>query len=870
MPRLAPQRLLLVSALALAAAILAAGVPCAAAEAPGRLQRLRVLSGGWPRAFFFRAAEGRAANPRVTYPQWEATFSRLMGIQGKALDEEVPGRGRRNAEFFTRFKRAHPEQLVLLHYNGNARDPHFERDPFFAGHWLYYEGARILSDVPAEAGETTLRVDHPERFRMNMGRYRDKNDDVGLCALGADGRPDWHRSEQVRLVAVDRKAGTIRVARGCYGTEPRAFTAGKAWAAAHATEGPWPRKGHLMWFYNYSTHCPRDADGRQCWEVHADDLAARFADGGRLAAFDGVEFDVLFHERGGPRADSDADGTADGGRVDGVNTYGLGVIRFLERLRTRLGADRLITADGHLGTHQRGFGIVNGIESEGWPDLRDRKITDWSGGLNRHAFWAARGRAPVFNYINHKFVEPTGEPGRPDMRPEVPWSTHRLVFAAAVMTDSAICYSYAPPSEKGESYGIWDELVRGRDRVVGWLGKPEGPARRLALSAPDTLGGAGTPPGEALRKRLSGKDLRVTRDGDAVRVDAAEGAEGPTRFRLAGVPCRGPDLVVRVTLRADPLPGYPETMPRLAHVGIAPPEGQLTRREAPEVRMVVRGRGPAPLDPETGASFTFRPVRIGDAAARPAYFVHPPFRGCAGAVFWQRDVAVPKGGRLAFATAMGPKSPEKSDGAWFRVQVAPLDADGAAGAFEQVFEHSQTAHRWVRHEVPLATWAGRRVRLRFVADCGPKDHTVTDHAYWSEAWVAGPAGPGAVTEPVRHMTWADGEAFTSHFYFSTIRTETADLAIEVEGGAPVWIREVSAHAAPDRMVRAFERGLVLANPAPRNQVFDLERLAPGRRFRRLRASPHQDPGTNTGEPVGRTVTLGPKDGLFLVDVAAGR
>ena len=694
MTHFTPLRLRLAPALAVA--LLAVAGACAAGEAPGRLDRLQVLTGGWPRAFFFRAAEGRAANPRTTYEQWDATFSRLMGIQGKCLDEEVLGRGRRNAEFFTRFKQAHPDQLVLLHYNGNARDPRFERDPYFAGHWTYRQGAQVLSDVPAEDGQTVLRVDHPERFRVNIGRYRDRNDDVGLCVLGADGRPDWHTSEQVRLVSVDRKAGTIRVERGCYGTRPRAFAAGKAWAAAHAVEGPWGRRNHLMWFYNYATCCPRDADGRTAAEVHADELAARFAPGGALAAFDGIEFDVLFHERGDRRIDCDADGRADGGVVDGVNAYGLGVLRFLERLRERMGPDRLITADGHSGRHQRGFGLLNGIESEGWPDLRDRAIADWSGGLNRHAFWAARGRAPVFNYVNHKFVEPTGEPGKVNHRPEVPWPTHRLVFAAAVMTDSAICYSYEPPSEKGESFGIWDELVRGRDRVVGWLGRPTGPAQHLALAAPDTLGGAGDPPGEALRKRLSGKELRVAPDVGGLKVERADDDAEPLRIRLAGVPCDGPDLVVRVTLRAAPLPGYPERMARLVHVAAAPPQAK----------------------------------------------------------------------------------------------------------------------------------------------------------------------------PVRCMTWADGEAFTSYAYFSNVSGETIDLSLEVEGGAPVWIASVTAHAAPDAMVRTFERGVVLANPSPRPATFDLAHLAPGRRFRRLRGSPHQDTETNTGEAVGRTVTLGPKDGLFLVDTDA--
>ncbi|MGB2823238.1 MAG: hypothetical protein WBF17_19800, partial [Phycisphaerae bacterium] len=253
------------------------------------------LRGGYPRAFFFRAAEGFAANQGIPYDRWEATFSRLMGIEGKVLDEEVPGRGIRNVEFFTRFKKAHPDQLVLLHYNGNARDPRYQRGEFFAGHWIYYNGAKVLDDVPAADGVTEVRVDRPELFSVNIGRYRTDNDDVGLCELDANGRPDWHKSEQTQLVSVDAKRRVIRLRRGCYGTRPRAFRAGKAYAAAHVTEGPWGRKSHLMWYYNYSTRCPRDARGRTCGAVHAADVARRFAPGGELAAFDGVEFDVLFH-----------------------------------------------------------------------------------------------------------------------------------------------------------------------------------------------------------------------------------------------------------------------------------------------------------------------------------------------------------------------------------------------------------------------------------------------------------------------------------------------------------------------------------------------------------------------------------------------
>ena len=118
-----------------AVAIVAAGL---IGMAEGRdLEKLRVLSDGYPRVFFFRQVEGMAARRGTPYEQWEKTFDRLMGITGKALDEEIPGRSIKNIDFFTRFKQRHPDKLVLLHFNGNARDPRYEADRFFAGHWIF-------------------------------------------------------------------------------------------------------------------------------------------------------------------------------------------------------------------------------------------------------------------------------------------------------------------------------------------------------------------------------------------------------------------------------------------------------------------------------------------------------------------------------------------------------------------------------------------------------------------------------------------------------------------------------------------------------------------------------------------------------------
>ena len=57
---------------------------------------------------------------------------------------------------------------------------------------------------------------------------------------------------------------------------------------------------------------------------------------------------------------------------------------------------------------------------------------------------------------------------------------------------------------------------------------------------------------------------------------------------------------------------------------------------------------------------------------------------------------------------------------------------------------------------------------------------------------------------------------------------------------------------------------MLANPSRRPCTFELARLFPGQRFRRLAGSPNQDPQINDGSAVGAEVTLASQDALFLV------
>ena len=802
---------------------------------------LRVVSGDYPRVFFFRGSEGAAANPHVTYERWERDFSRLMGIMGKVLEEEIPGRSLRNIDFFTQMKRRNPEQAVLLHYNGNARDPRYELEDFFAGHFLYHNGAKILADVPAEEGETEIKVSDPELFRTEIGRYKSSNDDIGLCMLDEDGRRDWHRSEQVQLLSVDKKNKTIRVRRGCYGSKPMAFPAGTSCAAAHVTEGPWGGKSNLLWYYNYSTVCPKDKDGRTCSDVHAAVLAKKFLPGGELEAFDGLEFDVLHHELGyGGKLgiDCDADGEIDNGMFDGGNEYGIGVVEFCRDLRSKMGPDRLILADGFSLNNQRAFRILNGIESEGWPALNDWEIKDWSGGLNRHWYWAENGAEPIWNFVNHKFTTAGEKPGQ-RVTPEVPFKVHRLVFAACMFTDSAICYSFTPPKERGELIGIWDELWKGEEKQLGWLGQPLGPAVRMAEKTPNLL-----------------KD-----DGLAGMVTETVG--DVTGLRLVDVPCDGPDLFVSIRASGDSRANEPSEIARRMWMGIAPPAGQLVRSDMPETSQCLRGGEETEVDRETGAAVGWAGAAELGGERRRCYRVHPPYRGGVGYAAWWRDVTVPQDGKLQFSTGMGEKSPERSDGVWFQVLVAPLVGDGC-GPFKKVFEQSQKEFAWKDHVVSLADWAGQRVRLKFVADCGPNDNATTDHAYWGEAVVVGPKGTEGWTDPIRHMTWVGDRPFSSGFYFKDIRSETVNLDLTIEGTEPMRIESIEAYAAPDAIYREFEGGIVLANPSSRPYSFDLAEIAPGRKFRRLKGTDLQDPVANNGKPVGETVTLDGQEGLFLV------
>ncbi|SED49913.1 hypothetical protein [Ruania alba] len=568
---------------------LATGTPAASA-APTRngVTLPAIFTAGFPRSFHYRQSEFTVAT--TPYEQWAEEFSSLNGIIGKIVPEEkISTTGQQNVEYFTRFKRDHPDQLVLMHYNGRLRRPDY--DPYglftFGGHWTYRAGTQLTRAVIADADEVVLHVADTSVFQMDVGRIGTVHDDIGIALMGNDGLPDWHHSEQVSLVDIDAAAGTITVRRGRYGTEPLAFPAG-SYLAAHIVTGPWGSEdAGLIWWINFHLDAPRDSHGRNGIDCFVEDMTRRLGPGGELEIIDGVQFDIFTFtiEKFRLFADLDGDGEIDQGVIDGVNAYGLGQIEAIRRLREQL-PDKLILTDGaRIAPRRHDLGqrpelsMINGIEKEGFPGFRRWQYRWWSTVLGSLEFAQQRSREPSLSFINHV---------RNDERD---YADLRLEFAAAQMVGIAI--NYAPKSEPDKPAdalaGVLDEVWAGTDKQPNWLGHPLRPAQHLAERSPDLLqgGGVGWPgrftsridgPGASAHRRTGagGASMRVAFGPDAGDSEfPAQYAQFFTylpgsSFVIPEVEVPGGDLVLAMTVSGENLDSYSPDIGRLLKVAVTP------------------------------------------------------------------------------------------------------------------------------------------------------------------------------------------------------------------------------------------------------------------------------------------------------------
>jgi hypothetical protein len=304
-------------------------------------------------------------------------------------------------------------------------------------------------------------------------------------------------------------------------------------------------------------------------------------------------------------------------------------------------------------------------------------------------------------------------------------------------------------------------------------------------------------------------------------------------------------------------------MARLAKLGVSGGAMSLLRENPLETGMRFRDGAETALIAGTGARASISKQTIGGTTLVSVQ-THPPYKGGKGYVFWTQEAGIPADASLSFSLGMSDKAPAKSDGVWFRVLVAEV-VEGKPGKFVQIFEQSSKVHEWLPQRVSLADYAGKQVRLKFVADCGPNDNATTDQAQWGDVKILTGTGDGSgITPYTDYMTWVNDRFFTSTFYYRDIRSKKVDLSFDIEGAEPVTVQSISVYAHPDAIYRIFENGLVIANPGLEPYTFNLDEISPGRHYRRLKATPRQDRKANNGQPVGRTVTLGERDALFLM------
>lgn len=553
------------------------------AELPAqRLKSLEIFGEEYPRAGYFRIAEAtirtQYSGQEDKYKEWSSRLSDLSGIMGKTEFEEL---ARNNPHeqiyrWFKRFKADYPEKFVIVHMNGRGRIPNYRLSKFSPGHWLYFEGSDVKTALPGGNNanyqkEVWIEVEDPSHFRLDNGARFKTPDDITLVRKNSDGTLDWDNAEYVRLMEIS--GNRIKVRRGMFQSKPIRFEAGKTYAAPHLMGGPWESTANMVWYYNLSTECPRDKNGKNCADILLEELTANFAKGGRWETFDGVQFDVMmsvpttgYHERRkalGQRADVNMDGVQDNGVVGGVQTYGAGCFDFLTRLRAAVGNDRIIAADGREeGCQTAGNGVLSGVEMEGIPEQVPYGYATWSTTCNMLNLWKPLTASPHFNYGAFRYNHPD------KLAQEELFQYYRLAFAQSVFTDSfLLCNSWTTLRgipDLRELFGLSKD-----EKPVGWLGKPLEPARHLAASFPDAMEGTGNPVTERACSPAKTRPYIHAAPKDTYAT-AAVNADGilvitPTKerevfgFVLRNVPYVSDQVYVEVTMRSADAPSlYPE------------------------------------------------------------------------------------------------------------------------------------------------------------------------------------------------------------------------------------------------------------------------------------------------------------------------
>ncbi|MFH6767192.1 hypothetical protein V8G56_00470 [Gaetbulibacter aquiaggeris] len=481
----------------------------------------QVFDAGYPKTLSFR-------NDRLllksTYANWEKGHIQFNGITKKYLNEEI-SMPPVAAQWANEFATKHPEKLMLVHLNGEARSVNDEAtfNLYFPGHWVYEVGTSPVQAI--KKNQNKIRVKDVKRFSMKA--YTVHGQDIGvdfkphdilLVKLDESGNRIWNEFEYATIINVDYKSNEIEVKRGQYGSNARDYDQEDTYIAPIAGD-IWG--GNLMYYYNLSSTCPLDQNGHSAADVFIGEMKGWFSKGGVLENFDGIGFDVNYFEVKHSKWDCNNDGQIDNGFIEGRNIWREGDIEFLQKIRNVFGPEFIITADGWKDDMQRAVGILNGMESEGLCRWNDgfRQI---SSTINQHTYWNMHNTAAYkFSYVTSKLRNPADEKIAEQLR--------RMGLGMA----SCLGVAYSP----GPDLTI-PEMFGGSLNQANWLGLPVGPMRYVLGDKRDVLNGEGLKFGTDLIKRFELENMHYAVEDNALIL------EGSDKNRRGKMQVKGPEFKV--------------------------------------------------------------------------------------------------------------------------------------------------------------------------------------------------------------------------------------------------------------------------------------------------------------------------------------
>ncbi len=515
-------------------------LPCAQGFA--QLEQKTLFSGEFPQLIAFRGEANGKANR--SYELWSKDIEGHSAVIRKLWTEEVD-LNPQTVVYAQRYMKEHPDVCFLWHLNAESRVAHDKPEvlkKYFPGHWALLTGAFIKQAVPA--GMTEFSVSNISTFSDQGFVYKNNTSapqDLVIVGRKADGTLNWATCEYASIVTVDKKNKKITVKRGQYLSRALNYGEGGVYIAP-IIGGVWG--GNRLWFYNFATTCPRNAQGQNAADLFLGEILAKIdPQAGDLKGLSGIAFDVMYWQARIEGMDVNDDGVADGvGIVEGKHVWRDGMIDWLTRLRKKVGSAFLLTSDSGFSHLQRGVGLLNGMEAEGFPFHHDA-FRGFSRPLNHFAYWKEYGvKEFPFNYTAIKYM----------LKEDSAKAPQYARFATGAATCSGVCATRYMIEDKREARPI-DELTAGVRNQPRWLGKATGALIRFEDSAPDLFKGAGTTfaPDFLSKVTVKGGHSKVEAGSTLHLQGTTDSEEQPIELIIKDIPRPAGDIVVSFYVKSE-------------------------------------------------------------------------------------------------------------------------------------------------------------------------------------------------------------------------------------------------------------------------------------------------------------------------------